>query len=277
MIHIFIVCTGAFSELWENKRIRTLNYLFINYEKTFNLISDKNNLENFQSVLSDEYVKYNYYHICNLVYPFVTLHKYDYIDDACKQFGYDPNDFFLYLDSHSICIYKRQQYWDNIVNNELSNYDICYANNPYVNDKMIYDEIDPRSKHYIDLETFEQHKDLWAQLSFLMGKVEGLHKFKIEINKLILADTMHSGNSRKKNSIIANYTEQHYANYLFFDILIFGNNHDLNINHGKYIMKNKDIISRNPESFIICHHYAGYKAAHNVMHKHNSNIYKDNL
>ncbi len=257
MIHIFILATGVYKELLTKERVETLKHLFPSYNKTLNFISDED-LSIFRETLSEYYTKFEYYHICQLPYPFVMFHKFDYVSDMCKQLNYNDRDYFLYIDAHFWCLPRSSKFFKKIVDEDLSNYDICYTVTPYYNWNSIYDEIDTRSKHHVTLEEFNKNKTLYTQTSFLMGNVKSIHKLTQEIGKLATDDMMYNQNYfRKRYSIIPSFLEQHYANYIFFDILVRNNtSYDFTVNPNFYIMHtgNKpEEVGQLKKTFIVCH------------------------
>lgn len=255
MIHIFVVATGIYKNLLTRERVQTFKYLFPSHNKTFNFIGDED-LSIFKDVLSDTYTSFEYYHICQLAYPFITVHKFNYISDMCKQLNYNDDDYFVYLDSHSWCLPHSTKFFNKIIEEDLSQYDICYTTNPYYLQDMIYDEIDTRTKHHVTEREFNEHKTFYGQASFLMGNIKSLHKFAQEINKLITADIMHDG-FRKRNSILPNFMEQHYANYIFFDILLNKNtSYGFTVKPDFYVISPKGSpseVNYMKKTFIICH------------------------
>lgn len=279
MIHIFTCATGIYNNLLLDGRLNNINFLFPNETKTFNIISDTDANNNYLiSILDNSYIKFNYYHTCNLVYPFVTLFKYNYIEDACKINWYDDNDYFVYFDATHLCLSKTEEEWDKIIE-DLHNYDICYARNPYMrildkttdtgyNDWYMLTEVDVRSKHHVSFEEGLNDRDKWCQASFLMGKISGLKKLNTYISQLLLDDIRYTDDIRKKQCILPNFMEQHYMNYIFYHLDEF----NLYVNHDKYIVRPEENNIFN-KSFLFCH----YKHYNVISKKRDSIIYNPML
>lgn len=276
MLHIFTVSTGLYNDLFDDNRTNSLNNLFPGYEKTFNVISDSNELtKRISTKLNSEFVYVKYFHITNLTYPFVTLHKFDYIVDMCKENNYSSDDFIVYLDATSYVIERPHEFWDNIINNHLSKYDICYGINPYGMD-LLSSELDSRSKYSITLEQLTENKEDWCQASFMMGTVNGLRLLKNSINQLLLGDINYTGHWREKMCILPNFMEQHYINYVFYSL-----KHDLPVSNnftilGKHYLTPAYIINQggvaHDDSFVLCHYENGL-----INPKHYGSTYNENL
>jgi len=260
-IYVFIVCTGIYNELWNTERILSLNNLFPGYKKDLIIISDKDSTERFKSyLLHDEYDDIKYYHICNLIYPFITMFKFNYIVDAANILNIDENDFFIYFDAHSYIIQKPKSDWENLYNNHLCKYDICYTTNPYISKRAheqwdgYYHDIDRRSKFNVDEIAYKQNPDYWAQLSFLMGTISALHKFKNNIMELMFKDIQYTGDVEHKKAIIPDRNEQHYANYIFYNILVYNNDYGYTLHNDYYVNNAKRSNDNTNETFIYCHY-----------------------
>lgn len=266
MIHIFIAATGDYDKLMDKERAESFNNLFPSEEKTFNYISDTDrNIKSIRASLNNSYVDFKYYHICNLVYPFVNLFKFNYIMDAVKLYGYNLDDIFMYCDATSLILGKDQSFWNNTLN-VISSHDITYSTNPYIYCPSISDEIDERSKHHVTLEQLKTEPEKWSQTSFLTGHLYGLKKLNNYMNQLLLDDIRYSDNLRIKQCILPNFMEQHYFNYIFYNL----DKYDLDVHHDKYITYNPQAIE---QSTIMLCHYKNWA----IAEKRNSTIYKEGI
>lgn len=267
MIHIFVLATGDYDKLMDTERVKSFNNLFPSEKKTFNYISDTDrSIDSIKELLNDSYVDFKYHHVCNLVYPFINLFKFNYVLDASKLYRYDFNDIFLYCDAHSFILERNQDFWDKTLD-EISSHEIAYATNPYVNSGVIFDEIDKRSKHHITDEQLKAEPEKWCQTSFMAGHLSGLRKLNNYISQLLLDDIRYSNDGRKKQCILPNFMEQHYCNYIFYNL----DKYNLDAHHNWYINAawNGTV---EQSTILFCHYNSG-----TISEKRNSTIYKEGI
>jgi hypothetical protein len=120
-LHLITESTGVYNN-YLPFLVKTIDNFYPGVEKTFNLISDKEYRIDIQE--HKDYTISNYYHICNLPYPYVTYFKTQYICDLIKQFGYSDEDYFLFCDADSHFLEMPNGYYDNLFNDDKLHYAI---------------------------------------------------------------------------------------------------------------------------------------------------------
>lgn len=197
-LNIFILSTGCYNQ-YLDFLYPTLNRLFPMLEKNIYLISDINKPYNLNNT-----IKYNYYHICDLPYPFITYFKANYIIDCIKQFNINKNEYFIFLDVDSIILEKQNEFWNNLLN-IINKYKLCFAISPWKGSGYAENKKNKESITYI----LNTNLDIYIQSSLFFGIISYFNDILIKYNQYISIDS--------KNKIIPFLNEQSIFNKLIID------------------------------------------------------------
>ena len=198
MLNIFILATGCYCE-YLKYLYPTLKYLFPSLQKTIYLISDKDVKYEYNNI------KYKYFHITDLPYPFINYNKVNYICDCIKEFNIDENDYFIYLDADSIILEMPNKYWDDLIY-IINENKICFSLNPW---GYIIDEHNEENKYSCTYLKHLENRNKFIQFSMFFGLIYKLFDLQQKMNYYINLDS--------QNKVISKLYDESVINKIIID------------------------------------------------------------
>jgi hypothetical protein len=233
-LHIVTLATGVYNVYLDeliDSIFKVLPEKLKGFELDVNVIADTDYVSP-----NEEYNKHiTNYHIVNMPYPLIALHKFIYIYDMYIRNNYDPTEKFLFIDADSVFISEAN--YDKIIN-DIMEYDLIFSISPwscgplnegYWNDITNRENPKPTSVGYRPNPVREN----FIQTSFLVGNALSLKK----LNNLVYKYASIDLNSELTNRYLPEYVEQAYTNKILDEQLNNGNViiHDCKIKADKYI------------------------------------------
>ena len=204
-INIFIIATNKYNE-YLTYLYPTLENLFPMLEKHIYLIGDKN----IPYTLNDN-IKYNYFHITNLPYPFITYNKLIYICDCIKEYNINKDEYFIYIDADSYILQMNEEYWLKLLT-IIEDNKICFAISPWAPRKNIgYECGNWENENNTKSASYIMNKNLndYVQTSLFFGKINSFIDFTNKTLKYMISDS--------NNKIIPYIYDQSLINKVIFD------------------------------------------------------------